>query len=427
MLTREENDLITQTGPGTPGGDFLRRYWQPSALSEELPPGGPPKPVRLLGEDLAMFRDDAGRIGLLGLHCAHRAADLSYGRIEDGGLRCLYHGWLYDVGGNCLEQPGEPEHSTFKDKVHHLAYPCLEKGGIIFAYLGPGEPPLLPAYEFLNVPDEHRTVTKYYMECNYHQGNEGNIDPQHVSFLHRHVIGRDRSTGGLPPHAAAPEIEVEETDFGLRLTNWHDTVPGDGAEKRYLLRVSNFILPNLSAFPGGVQAGQGHGVNWHVPIDDTHHWKYVIAFNRVRPMDFEQVRRDHEREVTSDYRLIRNPCQPLPAGPRGDAGPQLHWVGRVLPVARRIRNSERRLHPGQDDRAPRLHRQGDRGGAPPDAPRHSRHTGGGRPAARAPRLSRERPVARRRRAGNRDAPRRLADALGAGGGCRLRRSALGNL
>ena len=308
MLTQEENDLITQTGPGSPGGDFLRRYWQPAALSEELPHGGPPKPVRLLGEDLAMFRDDAGRIGLLGLHCAHRAADLSYGRIENGGLRCLYHGWLYDVGGNCLEQPGEPEHSTFKDKVHHLAYPCLEKGGIIFAYLGPGEPPLLPAYEFLNVPDEHRTVTKYYMECNYHQGNEGNIDPQHVSFLHRHVIGRDRSTGGLPPHAAAPEIEVEETDFGLRLTNWHDTVPGDGAEKRYLLRVSNFILPNLSAFPGGVQAGQGHGVNWHVPIDDTHHWKYVIAFNRVRPMDFEQARRDHEREVTSDYRLVRNPA-----------------------------------------------------------------------------------------------------------------------
>ena len=128
MLTQEENDLITQTGPGSPGGDFLRRYWQPAALCEELPPGGPPKPVRLLGEDLAMFRDDAGRIGLLGLHCAHRAADLSYGRIEDGGLRCLYHGWLYDVGGNCLEQPGEPEHSTFKDKVHHLAVPLSGEG-----------------------------------------------------------------------------------------------------------------------------------------------------------------------------------------------------------------------------------------------------------------------------------------------------------
>ena len=149
MLSREENDLVTQTAAGTPGGDMMRRYWQPVALSTDLPEGGAPVPVQVMGEELALFRDEFGRIGLLGIHCAHRAADLSYGRIEDGGLRCLYHGWLYDVTGQCLDQPGEPEGSRFKEKVRHLAYPCQELGGLIFAYMGPGEAPLLPNYHWL--------------------------------------------------------------------------------------------------------------------------------------------------------------------------------------------------------------------------------------------------------------------------------------
>src|SRR6266571_1553834 len=172
MLTKEQNDLLTQTGPGTPGGELLRRYWQPAGLAEELPPGGPPLPVRLLGEDLVLFRDEQGRPGLLGLHCSHRGADLSYGRLEDGGLRCLYHGWLYDVQGRCLEQPGEPAGSTlrqaqdrpFHEKIRHPAYPCVEQTGIVFAYLGPGEPPLLPAYEFLSAPDGYWSSTKTFQE-----------------------------------------------------------------------------------------------------------------------------------------------------------------------------------------------------------------------------------------------------------------------
>src|SRR5712692_6585710 len=170
MLTKEQNDLLTQTGPGTPGGALLRRYWQPVALAEELPPGGPPRSVRSLGEELVLFRDEGGRPGLLGLHCPHRGADLSYGRLEDGGLRCLYHGWLYDVAGRCLEQPGEPAGSTFKEKIRHTAYPCQEAGGMIFAYLGPGEPPLLPAYLLMGVPAEHVFLRKYFQECNYLQG-----------------------------------------------------------------------------------------------------------------------------------------------------------------------------------------------------------------------------------------------------------------
>src|ERR671936_2107536 len=124
MLTREENDLLTQTGPGTKGGAFLRSYWLPAALSEELPLDGAPLRVRILGEDLVLFRDDQGRPGLLGLHCAHRRADLSYGRVENGGLRCLYHGWLYDVCGKVIEQPGEPGGGSHRDEIRHLAYPC---------------------------------------------------------------------------------------------------------------------------------------------------------------------------------------------------------------------------------------------------------------------------------------------------------------
>src|ERR1043166_5171370 len=149
MISAEENMLLTQTGPGTPCGELMRRYWQPVALAEELPPGGAPLPVRILSEDLVLYRDEQGQPGLLGLHCPHRGADLSYGRLEDGGLRCLYHGWLYDVTGQCREQPGEPGGSTFHERVRPLAYPCVERAGGIFAYLGPGEPPLFPAYEFL--------------------------------------------------------------------------------------------------------------------------------------------------------------------------------------------------------------------------------------------------------------------------------------
>jgi phenylpropionate dioxygenase-like ring-hydroxylating dioxygenase large terminal subunit len=317
VLTREENELLTQTGPGTPGGALLRRYWQPVALVEELPPGGAPLAVRVLGEDLVLFRDDEGRVGLLGLHCAHRGADLSYGRCEDGGLRCLYHGWLYDVTGRCLEQPGEPAGSTFHQRVRQPAYPCAVYGGLIFAYLGPGEPPLLPAYESLVAPDDHRFIRKYHQECNYLQANEGNIDPVHLSFLHRQfpaslarsrpapganltVRGTDETNRALYLRDVSPTIEVEETDYGLRIF----TLRRSGEAETYL-RVSNFVLPNLCAVPGDMGA-DGFNVNWHVPIDDSHHWKYMIVFRRSAPLDRGALAEQYAAEVTLDRRLRRN-------------------------------------------------------------------------------------------------------------------------
>src|SRR5881409_4385114 len=165
MLSIEENELVTRVGLRQPAGNLLRRYWQPAALVEELPVGAAPLPVRLLGEDLVLFRDDEGRVGLLGIHCSHRGADLSYGRVEDGGLRCIYHGWLYDVAGRCLEQPGEPAGSTFHERIRQTSYPCREAGGLILAYMGPGEPPLLPPYDFLQAPEERRFASKDVREC----------------------------------------------------------------------------------------------------------------------------------------------------------------------------------------------------------------------------------------------------------------------
>jgi phthalate 4,5-dioxygenase len=310
MISAEDNNLLTQTGPKTPAGELLRRYWQPVALSEELPEGGAPLTVRILGEELVLFRDDRGRPGLLGLHCSHRGTDLSYGRVENGGLRCLYHGWLYDVSGCILEQPGELGRGADRHMIRHRAHPCCEAGGVIFTYLGPGEPPLLPNYEFLSVPEAQRAVTKIFYQCNYLQGNEGNIDPVHLSFLHQYlsesqvamkrvVRGSHATDNALLSEDIAPRIEVELMDFGLRIYTLRDS----GPDKRYL-RVTNFIMPNLSAF-GGSTVGEGYAVHWHVPIDDTRHWKYVFIFSREKPLP-PQLREKNRADLTADYRLTRH-------------------------------------------------------------------------------------------------------------------------
>lgn len=287
MLTAEENDLLCQVGRGTPGGEFQRRYWQPVALSDELPPEGPPVPVRLLGEDLVLFRDESGQPGLLGLHCAHRGADLSYGRIEDGGLRCIYHGWLYDVAGHCLEQPGEPIGSRFNHKIHQLSYPCREAGGVILAYLGPGEAPLVPAYSFLEGGEKQWWVTKVFHECNYQQGNEGNLDTAHSSFLHRRFGEKTARPHDYIANGGFDLIEVEETDFGVRL---YFVITRLESGETYV-RIENYVFPSIGAFGA---------VHWHVPIDDEHHWQYV--FWNLSP---ERGRETLVGELGSDYRLYR--------------------------------------------------------------------------------------------------------------------------
>jgi phenylpropionate dioxygenase-like ring-hydroxylating dioxygenase large terminal subunit len=312
MLTQEQQDLLTQTGPGTPGGDLLRRYWQPVALAAQMPEGSAPLPLRIMSEDLVLFRDDSGQLGLLGIHCAHRGADLSYGRVEDGGLRCIYHGWLYDRTGRCLEQPGEPAGSTFHERIRQSAYPVVEAGEVIFAYLGPGEPPLFPNYEYFQVPASHRWMHKYYHECNYLQGNEGNMDPTHPFFLHRFMPGSTLQQSRVPVDARrvtpaydtrvhAPRVRAVETDFGVQIVAFYD------ADPTYTdVRCSQFVIPTTCAVGGGpVPPGDGYLMNWHIPIDDTHHWRFSMAFKRSGPLD---LRHHAERASVTDseFRFVRN-------------------------------------------------------------------------------------------------------------------------
>jgi phenylpropionate dioxygenase-like ring-hydroxylating dioxygenase large terminal subunit len=322
MTSSAESDLLTQTGPGTPCGELMRRYWQPVELSENLPAGGPPIPVRVLSEDLVLFRpdtsgrpdssgrDEAGQPGLLGLQCAHRGADLSYGRLEDGGLRCIYHGWLYDRSGRCLEQPGEPEGSTFHQRIRQVAYPCVEQAGLIFAYLGPGAPPLLPAYDALTAPDHQRLVTKVFQDCNYLQANEGNLDPTHTSYLHRQfdrgardvragIDGRGEAPNELFARDAAPRLELEETDFGLRIY-----VIRSASSEMVYLRTSCFVYPNLAAIAGET-SGDGYSIHWHVPIDDTHHWRTEVVYRASAPLGTERPLQYHA-PVDAAWRLLQN-------------------------------------------------------------------------------------------------------------------------
>ncbi len=313
MLTQQENELLTRVGPETPAGKLLRRYWQPIALCDELPQGGAPIPVSVLGEELVLFRDDKGQVGLLGLHCSHRGADLSYGRVEDGGLRCIYHGWLYDVEGHCLDQPGEPNGGEHRQSICHLAYPCVEMAGLVFTYMGADQPPLLPNYEALAAPEERRFIRKYFQECSYLQANEGNIDPVHLSFLHRQfkedsndrreglgVGGTDLSPDSLYKQDIVPSIEVEITNFGVRIF----AIRKAGADQTFI-RVSNFILPNLCAVPGEAGA-DGYNMNWHVPIDDTHHWKFMLTFRRSAPLDLETMQKRNASVINIDYGLRHN-------------------------------------------------------------------------------------------------------------------------
>lgn len=313
MLASEENQLLTQTGSGTPCGNFIRRYWQPIALSEELENDTPVR-IKVMGEELVLFRDNEGRLGLLGLHCAHRGADLSLGRIEDGGIRCLYHGWVYDVHGRCLEQPAEPPESDFKTKIRHKAYPCQEKAGLIFTYMGPGDPPLLPDYEPLTVPPDHRFAYKVMHECNWLQAHEGEIDPAHLSYLHRRAKQpewRQRAIKGTKNAQAmdfyrsdvTPVIEAEETDFGVRIFSLRKA--GDDG---FYLRVTNSVFPNVSTIIGPM-AGDGYDINWHVPIDDLYHWKFVLIFRRSGPLEARDWKNINQTrtELTKDYRLIRDP------------------------------------------------------------------------------------------------------------------------
>src|SRR5262245_11297757 len=300
MLSVEDNELLTRTNAGTPMGQLMRRYWLPALLSEEIPtPDGPPVRVKLLGEDLVAFRDTHGRIGLLGERCAHRGTSLFYGRNEECGLRCVYHGWKYDVEGNVLETPAEPGDSDFRKKLHHTAYPTHECNGVVYAYLGPRDKmPLFPDYEWNQVPLEYSYVTKALLECNYLQGLEGECDSSHLSFLHRAMTNERNQL--LYKSDTAPAYETEDTDFGVRL------IATRTSDNQHYIRFSAFVMPVYGCVPAGRPTNEfeGYEIHTYVPADDTHCWRYDMGFRRDRAVRDDEVHR--RKQIKPDYTRIRN-------------------------------------------------------------------------------------------------------------------------
>ncbi len=301
MLSREENELLTRTDPGTPAGELFRRYWIPALLSEEIPAADcPPVRVRLLGEDLVAFRDSHGRIGILDEHCSHRGTSLYYGRNEDCGLRCIYHGWKYDVEGNVLETPAEGANSNLKDKIHHKAYQSREVAGVVFTYMGPnGKMPEFPNYPWLLVPPSHVVVTKFFLECNYFQALEGDCDTSHTAYLHRGNRG-----GGLAlQEDPSPRFEIDTTWCGIRSPAARRVEPDQEN-----VRVSTFAMPFIGSVPVGKYINgklDGFLVVYQVPSDDTCTWRYNFRFKRSEPMTKEEHDFDHF-QIGADYKLTAN-------------------------------------------------------------------------------------------------------------------------
>lgn len=314
MLSHEDNMRITMVGPSTPMGKVFRRYWIPAALSEEIPePDSPPIRVRLLGEDLVAFRDSEGRPALLQAYCAHRRAHLFWGRNEESGIRCVYHGWKYDYTGQCVDMPNEPETSRFKDKIRVKAYPCWEAGGLVWAYLGPPElQPETPDYEWLRGPESHRFVSKTYEEANWLQALEGGIDTSHSSFAHNNDLQNRKSPR---TQATAPKLEVEKTDYGFRYFSLRDL------GEQYYVRAYQFIMPfqqirahTIEWFTGNPSSHPTINGHIWVPIDDEHCWVYNWSLSEKpeAPLSKEHALEQEKffgrgpDDMLPGYRLKRN-------------------------------------------------------------------------------------------------------------------------
>ncbi|HML15228.1 MAG TPA: aromatic ring-hydroxylating dioxygenase subunit alpha [Xanthobacteraceae bacterium] len=312
MLRQEQNDLLTQTGPGTPGGRLFRSYWLPALLAEELPENGsPPVRVKLLSERLVAFRDSEGRYGLIDEFCAHRGVSLWFGRNEEGGLRCPYHGWKYDVTGACLEVPSEPVESGFCNKIRLKSYPLIKIGAVLWTYMGLAEKmPPHPEFEFALVPPAHSFTSKRTQECNWLQAMEGGIDSSHVSWLHRGALDSDPLFKGSRGNRynlgdARPVFEVVEHPGGLYIGARRNAENG-----RYYWRITPWVMPCFTMIP----PRGNHPVHGHfwIPIDDENCWAWSFDYQPTRALTAEEVAamRDgkgiHVRYVPGTFRPAAN-------------------------------------------------------------------------------------------------------------------------
>ena len=282
MLSREDNELLCRVGRDTPTGNLLRQYWIPALMSSELPErDGAPVRVRLLGENLIAFRVTSGKIGLIQNHCPHRGASLFFGRNEEEGLRCVYHGWKYSCEGHCVDMPNEPEESNFKSKIRANAYPCVERNDIVWTYMGPRQtPPPLPDIEPNMLPAGEYQIQKVLRECNWFQGLEGDIDTSHLGFLHLGAVKPEQTTPGTFDYYnvadRAPKYEVVDTEFG---TSYGAYRPAEADS--YYWRIAHFLFPFFTMIPTGILGTQILVRAW-VPVDDSHIMFWSIAAPRSR-------------------------------------------------------------------------------------------------------------------------------------------------
>jgi len=323
-MKAELNERITRIGPGTPAGRLMRHYWQPVALVDEFNPAldarmaiRPVKAVRLLGQDLVLFKDAQGQYGLLDRDCPHRGADLSFGRHEGDGLRCPFHGWKFDVSGQCLETPAEPTGSTLCQHVQQRSYPVIERSGILFAWLGDEgtTPPPLPAIDALSAPGTHTFAFKGLWRCNWLQAFEVGVDPAHASFLHRFFFDESlENTYGRQFRGASagevqgqrwpmtkvmrefdqPDIRVEAQPYGMRLTALRPMT-----EAITHVRVTNAIFPHTFVIPLSETMTI---TQMHVPVDDTNTYWYAIFTSFAGPVDKAAMREQRLKHITlPDY------------------------------------------------------------------------------------------------------------------------------
>jgi 5,5'-dehydrodivanillate O-demethylase oxygenase subunit len=304
MLTKEENELLTSVGRGTPGGELLRRYWMPIACTGELTEQKPIKAVRLLGEDLVVYRDRSGRYGVVAEQCPHRKASLAFGRVDEEGIRCPYHGWKFDCTGKCLEMPAEPESGGFKDKIKHVAYPAERLGGLIWTYMGPQPAPLLPRWDVLAWENGKRWVQKHEIyKCNWLQPMENSVDPSHLYWLHG-------ETAHLAPTVDHYEEDHQFTPFEYGIMKRRIT-PGRKAGDPPVIDQHPLLFPITLRHVFRASKTTGfllHNVQIRVPVDDAHTQVFVVYFT---PHDTDKTPADGDtpweyfpiRDENGEYRL----------------------------------------------------------------------------------------------------------------------------
>lgn len=312
MLSRKDNELLTRTGPETQMGKVLRSYWIPALMAEELPhPDCPPVRVKLLGEELIAFRDTNGKLGMVDEYCPHRKVSLFFGRNEECGLRCAYHGWKFDTNGKCVDLPSEPPESKFKDKIKIKSYPCEERGGVIWTYMGdPESMPPLPEQEWMLVSDKQRYISKKIEECNYFQALEGGIDSSHVSILHSGSVGglgvsKNSNSPTLLTKDTSPCFEVADTEYGLLIG-----ARRNADEDNFYWRITQFLMPFYTMIPpfGGAPRG-GHA--W-VPMDDENCWVWSWSWTPGRELmeaEIEQMKSGagiHPLLIPGTFRPVAN-------------------------------------------------------------------------------------------------------------------------